>query len=40
MDCGLSILYRIQGNAVMRYSITDAATGLPPYDGDFDTDFE
>ncbi len=39
-DCGYTLMYRIQGNAVVRYVFTDGVTGVEEHDGDFDTDFD
>lgn len=38
-DCGLTLMYRIQGNAVYAYVYSDGVTGPVAHDGDFDTDF-
>lgn len=38
-SCGKSLLYRIQGNHVYTYLITDGDTSLADYDSDFSDDF-
>jgi hypothetical protein len=38
-DCGDTLMYRIQGDTVVRYVFEDGVTGASEHDGDFDTDF-
>ena len=38
-DCGYTLMYRIQGDTVVRYVFEDGVTGVEAHDGDFDTDF-
>ena len=38
-DCGITVLYRVQGDHVAKYIITDGDTTAADYDTDFTTDF-